>query len=132
MAEKYKRTQTLAMVLVFLLVFASLAEAKRPRKLTNESQVAIVKNIRTILFATHQKIDQCLRKSGSDKYCNCQYERNYKYLNMLVDQMFEEYPAWQDDHELRYLDGDKAKSLMPQELKRRITFRTNCISYLKF
>lgn len=121
----------LASAIIFLMVAFDQAAAK-PRKLTDEAQVAMVKNIRTILFVTHQKIRQCLNNNESNKHCNCKYEKNFKYLNMLADKMFKEYPAWQNDTELRYLDDKKVKSLMPQELKRRINFKTNCISYLKF
>lgn len=121
---------------IFLAYFAMqtsfvIAKAIPVRNLVAEQEVATLKNIRNILIKTQEKISSCVKDGNPNKLCFCKYKRNYVYLNRLTQDMFEQYPAWEKDHELRYEDGDKSRSIMPAELKRQLDFKLRCV-YTRF
>ncbi|PCI88108.1 MAG: hypothetical protein COB24_03160 [Hyphomicrobiales bacterium] len=102
----------------------------RPEKLTDQVAIETLKNVRNLFFVTKGKVITCLKNGRSDRDCFCENKKNYIYLNKLADQMFEKYPSWDTALELRYIEGKTVKSIMPQELKRQMKFKENCLSYI--
>lgn len=100
-----------------------------PDQLTDQLQIETLKNVRNLFFATQEKVLICLNSGRTDKQCFCRYETDYTVLNQLADRMFKAYPKWQNALELRYMDGETLKSIMPMELRRQIKFNKNCISF---
>ena len=101
-----------------------------PERLTDKVEIETIKNVRNVFFSTKQKVLDCLKTGRTDQDCLCENEEEYVYLNQLTDDMFEKYPDWQTALELRYIEGEEVKSIMPQELKRQMIFDENCISYV--
>lgn len=112
--------------------FAQNAHAtwNQPERLTDPVAIETLKNVRKLFFSTREKVITCLRDGRSDQDCFCENKQNYAHLQKVADQMFEKYPLWNTAFELRYIDGETVKSIMPQELKRQIKFKQNCISYI--
>lgn len=121
------------LVIALVFSFAQNAHATRWSKteiLTDQVAIDALKNVRKILFKTRGKVIACLKDGRSDQDCFCENKKHYIYLDKLTEQMFERYTNWRTALELRYIDGETVKSIMPQELKRQIKFKENCVSYI--
>lgn len=120
------------LVIALFCGFAQTAHATWivPERLTNQVEIETLKNVRNVFFSTKEKVLDCLKSGRSDQDCLCENEKNYAHLNQLILDMFEKYPNWGTALELRYIDGEEVKSIMPQELKRQTIFDENCISYI--
>lgn len=120
---KFLRISVIALALSFV-------QSVYAERLTDQVAIETLKNVRNLFFSTKEKVIACVKSGGSDQGCFCENKKYYIYLNKLADQMFKKYPNWSTAFELRYIDGETVKSVMPQELKRQMTFKQNCISYI--
>ncbi|MCJ8323246.1 MAG: hypothetical protein HRU29_04135 [Rhizobiales bacterium] len=122
----------LALILVAcLFVEQAIAKTGIYRKLERQEEISVISNIRNILLNTQEKVTACLKNGSNNATCYCRFKKNYVYLDRLTKKMFETYPDWEFDKELRYVEQDKLKFISPNELVRQIDFKFRC-AYTKF
>ena len=101
------------------------------RLLERQEEIIIIKNIRNILLNTQNKVTLCLKDGIDNAACYCRFKKNYAYLNQLTKRMFEAYPDWAFIKELSYVNDDKLKTIVLNEMMHQIDIKFQCV-YTKY